>query len=380
MGLDAARDKAVEYRQMLERGEDPAKPVVAAPEVAPMTMAELAQVYYDRHLCQPGKPPKRTAAEEMRRIKKDVLGNQPRKNGTFTPSIVGHVAVKDFSVEHMATVMDLMEDRECFTLANRVFAIVKRMLKLGVRRGVIKFSPLAELEPPHDENVGERFLTVPEIVHLWHLMPKALIRSYKVQLILKIILATGKRSNEVCGARRSEIDWGKRIWTIPASRVKGEEGKVEDEILPLSDFAIALLREAFRISNSEWIFPDDDSDGPYKPGVVSKCVRLALAPADGLPLGRLAMEKWTPHDLRRTVGTQMLNRKNGLGLTKQNKYLALNHKTPDPDDRQDYNAVSDKHYDGNDYADEKREALEKCGAFLERLVTGNVETMEREAA
>jgi integrase len=54
---------------------------------------------------------------------------------------------------------------------------------------------------------------------------------------LEFAILTGARTNEVRGATWAEIDLERRLWTIPASRMKmGKEHRV-----PLSDVALALL-------------------------------------------------------------------------------------------------------------------------------------------
>jgi integrase len=57
---------------------------------------------------------------------------------------------------------------------------------------------------------------------------------------LKFLIATAARSGEVRGARLSEIDFDRRIWTIPGVRMK--TGK--DHRVPLNDAAIACLPHA----------------------------------------------------------------------------------------------------------------------------------------
>lgn len=55
---------------------------------------------------------------------------------------------------------------------------------------------------------------------------------------VEFAILTACRSGEVRGARRSEFDINKKIWTIPAERMKaGREHEV-----PLSDAALALLK------------------------------------------------------------------------------------------------------------------------------------------
>jgi integrase len=65
---------------------------------------------------------------------------------------------------------------------------------------------------------------------------------------LLFAILTAARTNEVVGARWSEIDLKNKTWVVPASRMKaGREHKV-----PLSDQAVSLLRGLYR---------DGDGDG-----------------------------------------------------------------------------------------------------------------------
>ena len=59
---------------------------------------------------------------------------------------------------------------------------------------------------------------------------------------LEFAILTAARSNEVLGARWSEIDLGNAVWTVPASRMKtGEEHRV-----PLAPETLQLLRSLYR--------------------------------------------------------------------------------------------------------------------------------------
>lgn len=56
---------------------------------------------------------------------------------------------------------------------------------------------------------------------------------------LEFAILTAARTGEALGARWSEIDLGRRLWTVPAERMKaGREHQV-----PLSDAAIAVLED-----------------------------------------------------------------------------------------------------------------------------------------
>jgi integrase len=67
---------------------------------------------------------------------------------------------------------------------------------------------------------------------------------------LEFAILTAARTGEVIGATWDEIDFGRRTWTIPASRMKGHR----DHRVPLSDHAIALLEEMQATESKEFVF------------------------------------------------------------------------------------------------------------------------------
>jgi integrase len=68
---------------------------------------------------------------------------------------------------------------------------------------------------------------------------------------LEFIVLTGARLAEATGAMWSEIDFEARIWTIPASRMKGER----EHRVPLSDAAMAVLEAMRVVRMSDFVFP-----------------------------------------------------------------------------------------------------------------------------
>lgn len=67
---------------------------------------------------------------------------------------------------------------------------------------------------------------------------------------LEFLILTASRTNEVLGARWSEIDFNNTVWTIPAARMKsGREHKV-----PLSDRAVEILHSLPREDNNAFVF------------------------------------------------------------------------------------------------------------------------------
>jgi integrase len=67
---------------------------------------------------------------------------------------------------------------------------------------------------------------------------------------LEFLILTASRTNEVIGARWSEIDVGARMWSVPAARMKGGR----EHRVPLTSPAIAVL-ERMRGQGGDFVFP-----------------------------------------------------------------------------------------------------------------------------
>lgn len=83
-------------------------------------------------------------------------------------------------------------------------------------------------------------------------------REATAALALEFCILTAARSGEVLGARWSEFDLDKKIWTVPANRMKaGREHRV-----PLSPRVVAILRQLEELKAGEFVFP---GQAPSKP-------------------------------------------------------------------------------------------------------------------
>jgi integrase len=62
-------------------------------------------------------------------------------------------------------------------------------------------------------------------------------------LPLEFCILTATRTSETLLTDWTEIDLSKRLWTIPGPRRKGKKGATPDLAIPLSDRAMAILKE-----------------------------------------------------------------------------------------------------------------------------------------
>ena len=92
---------------------------------------------------------------------------------------------------------------------------------------------------------------------------------------------TCARAVEALGAKWDEIDLAKKLWTIPAPRMKSNR----QHIVPLSELAVRVLEQRLKVRTGDFVF-----SGPV--GRPVSHTYFALAP------GRLGLDLAAPHSWR----------------------------------------------------------------------------------
>jgi integrase len=186
-------------------------------------------------------------------------------------------------------------------------------------------------------NMRARVLSDGEIRAIWHADLQ-----YPMQPLLRLLLLTGQRKSEVANAQWFEFDLDKRIWIIPAGRMKAGAAHV----VPLSDGVIDLLRGLPRLNRGDHLFSFTFGARP-----VNSFGRAKARLATRMPPG----EPFVLHDIRRTVRTRLSGIPNISDLVRE---LAIGHTKPG----------LHKVYDLHAYEDEKRFALDEWALRLRSIV------------
>jgi integrase len=103
-----------------------------------------------------------------------------------------------------------------------------------------------------------------------------------------VLLLTGARLSEVVLGRSEEVTAG--VWTVPAGRSKNSKAHV---------VALGPWGRSLMATNSEWLFPAERVEGPRRKPIWYKVRDRILTRMSALA-GR-PLDRFTPHDLRRTV-------------------------------------------------------------------------------
>ncbi|MEQ8400706.1 MAG: integrase arm-type DNA-binding domain-containing protein [Roseitalea porphyridii] len=112
---------------------------------------------------------------------------------------------------------------------------------------------------------------------------------------LEFLAMTACRSGEVRGAVWSEIDFEKKVWTIPAERMKARR----DHRVPLTAEMVALLEKLPRFEGVDYVFPAVRG-GMLSDMAISACMRRINEARDGGYVDARTGKAAVPHGLRST--------------------------------------------------------------------------------
>ena len=359
--LETARSKFEEARKKVKNGTDPMAEkelAVHARRTAP-TVADLVHEYIERH----AKKFKRSWEADERLLNIEIIPTWGKRKAA------------DITKRDATLLLETIVDRGTPAMSNQVLKITRKMFNFAVERDILPHTPFTGVKALAPNNSRERTLTESEIKTLWGSIDNAAM-SDEIKRALKLVLVTAQRPGEVTGIHTRELDghW----WTIPAERAKnGQEHRVY-----LTDTALELIGDT---TGKGFIFPtphqskEQPIDAHAMPVAVRRNLEWPLTDKKGKPLygndgkpateNRLDVDKFTPHDLRRTAATFV----GSMGFMDEIIDAILNHT------KKGVIATYNRHK----YDKEKQQALEAWGRKLESITTGtesNVIPMRRKSA
>lgn len=345
--LSKARQKAISYQLQIDEGSEPsndnAKSSLAKRKYH--TISDLWESYYKEALKR-----KKSAKNENQMWNKHLAG------------VFGPMDVRSFKRE---TIMDFLipyRRNNSPSLSAKVQALLSILGTFAVEQRVLEFSPAYQLGRQQTLPSKDRFLNRYELSLFWNALShedtlsNATV-SASLALALKLALLTSARRTEVAGMEWAEIDFVDSVWTIPSNRTKNGRAHA----VPLSDEAMKTIQECRQVSrriNSRFVFPGRRSESMTKgPGhirgdaLTRACARLCKILTEEFDI-----DKFSPHDLRRTGATYMAR------TLKVDRYIisqVLNHSS----DKGGGAAVTDV-YARYDYLEEKLSALQGWSCFI----------------
>ena len=233
-------------------------------------------------------------------------------------------------------------------------------------RDYVTASPCVNLPKLDDEHPRTRVLSADEIRIFWHGLDRDdLPWDRRTRLALKFELVTMLRSAELLGAHRDELhdlDGDNPRFDVPLKRVKKRRTIQQ----PLSTLAVAIIKEALKGSNKQYVFASPLGDQPLERKAMATALRgtthKGKVKTPGL-CALLGLKPFTPHDLRRTAATLA----GDLGFDDAWIAKCLDHATSKKGEHI-VPTVTGKVYNHSKRLKEKRAVLDGVAAELRRII------------
>ena len=218
--------------------------------------------------------------------------------------------------------------------ANMVRSSLSACCRWLMGEGLLDGNPIIATNKAAQNGARKRVLSDAELKRVWNGLDDG-----RYGAIVKLLVLTGLRREEIGGLRWDEIDLDRELIHLPAERCKNK--RPHDQ--PLSSAALAIIAALPR--EGDKVFAAFGSWGRAKERLDRK-LGNDVAP-------------WRLHDLRRLVSTTMHDK---LGIQPHIVEHILGHVGHQGGTAGVYNKA--------DYLDERRRALEKWADHVEGIVTG----------
>lgn len=234
--------------------------------------------------------------------------------------------------------------------SNRARASLSALFSWAIGEGLADMNPVVGTNKATDEISRDRVLSDVELGLIWRHAGEGDYGD-----ILRLLMLTGQRREEVGGMLWQELPSNFEVWSISAGRTKN--ARAHD--VPLSAAARSILARLEPTKGRALVF--GNAAGPFQgwsnaKNAIDLRIQTAIKNGEGhIP----SIVPWRLHDLRRTAATRMAD----LGVQPHVIEAILNHVSG-------HRAGVAGIYNRATYAAEKRVALEMWAAHVEALAEG----------
>jgi integrase len=284
--LVEARELLTEAKKTLASGRSPArqKANAVARRREENSFGEWAEEWLDKYVM----------AQSTRDMRRSVYERDLQRP-------FGKLKLEEVTAEELRSLCDRIVARGAPATAVHARDIVMLVFRYAGERGQKLPNPADEVRPSSIARFQPRDRTLsPEEVGIVYRYLETVATMPTLRLGVKLLLLTMLRKSEMAEGLWSEVDFTRRVWTIPGPRMK----RRNPHNVYLSDQALDILVALKTCAGgSEYIFPSRyDGDQPISKatlnGVLTSVVKAAQA--DGVPLA-----SFSPHDFRRTASTAL---------------------------------------------------------------------------
>ena len=262
VSLALARELREDARKLLVNGVDPSATKQAIKKAALIasqaeTLNGFSVIAREFHKL---KSPMWTAGHA-----KQWLGNMEK----YAFPVIGNRPIAELEPMELLGIMRTVEANGTFETRDRLLQSIGAVCKYAIATGRAKYNPaeirLALADRPKEEHFA--CITTAEIPDFLRAFDDHLAKS-KISLIasaaFRLLLLTATRTSEMRFSKWADFDLEAAVWVIPEEQTgrKGKKGKRKSHSVPLSDQAVAILRELHPMTgHGEFTFPNRNGTG-----------------------------------------------------------------------------------------------------------------------
>ena len=228
----------------------------------------------------------------------------------FGEKLLGDLAPSDVGVDLIREwIVSLMDKGYTSTSVNRKLSSLRSFYKYLLRQGEVVKDPLCKITGPKNKKPLPVFLKESEMNKLLDETDFGEgFKGYRDRLIIEVFYATGIRLSELIGLDDKDVDFSASLLKVTGKRNK-------QRLIPFGDELQELMLEYINVRNetiperSEAFFIRENGERLYK-NLVYNLVKRNLSKV-------ATLKKKSPHVLRHTFATTMLNNEAELGAVKE---------------------------------------------------------------
>ena len=250
------------------------------------TVEDVVKEYRSRHV-----DGLRSAYEINRVIDTEILSRWKTKS------------IHEIGRRDILAALDEIVARGSPATANYTFTVIRAMFNWAIGRGILEKSPCIGLSKPTPVKSRNRILLDDELREIIFAARRT-IRPYGA--IVELLALSGQRRSEVAEMTWREVDFEKKLWTIPGERAKNSR----THFVHLAPRTLEIIQAQPKTDGL--VFPTPSG----KPFTEFSIMKLRLDKESGV-------DNWVLHDLRRTVVSGMAS----LGVAPHVADKVLNHQS-----------------------------------------------------
>ena len=242
VSLDEARSKRDEYIKLLKQKIDPQiyrnSEQQKQLDKQRTTFKYVMNEWYNSSYCKKLKP--RTLLKKRQSLEKHIV------------PFIGNIPIQEITPIMVIELLKPLEQEKKFETLHRLIQRINEIMNYSINVGYMDINKLNKVHMIFESQQTKHLLSIrpEELPEFMKALSKAQIKPC-TKLLIEFQLLTLARPIEAVQVEWSEIDFVKRIWTVPEEKIK----KNREHLVPLSQRAIDILLEMKKINgNRKYVF------------------------------------------------------------------------------------------------------------------------------